>query len=247
MKKVVAIGGGRGTKAIDREIIRLARTNRPKVLLIPTASSDDEGYCEHFHEYFGRQLRCKTDVLLLIREKPTRTAIRKKILSADIVYVSGGNTLKMMRLWRRFGVDRALQNAYKRGIVLCGMSAGSICWFNSGHSDSMSFHNPNGWKYINVRGLGLIKGVHCPHYNGATAGVPRRRDFQEMIARIGGFGIAIEDHCAIEFLDGKHYRVIASNPRAGAYRVYRKNGEIVSERIGQKLTWSPTAELYKRY
>ncbi len=206
-KAIVAIGGGdirrRGTIPIDREIIRLSGRKHPRLLFIPTASSDSERYWKHVQAYFGNLLKCRTDVLSLIKERPPLDRVRRKILSADIVYVGGGNTLKMMRLWRRLGVDRLLKIAYEKGTVLCGISAGSICWFESGHSDSMSFYNPRKWKYINVRGLGLIKCVHCPHYNGRTRGVPRRQQFREMIRKIGGNGIAIEDNCAIEFLNGK--------------------------------------------
>ena len=250
MKKIVAIGGGdmrrKGRVTIDREIIHLAGMKKPKLLFIPTAGSDEKNYWGHVQEYFGAHLGCATDVLFLINETPRRADIQKKILSSDIVYVGGGNTLKMMRLWRRLGVDRILKAAYRKGIVLCGISAGSICWFESGHSDSMSFYNPKKWNYINVRGIGLIKGIHCPHYNSRTLGVPRRKDFQKMIAKIGGFGIAIEDNCAIEFADGKHYRVITSKPRAGAYQVYKKKGKVVSIKIKQKSALAPIAELYRK-
>jgi dipeptidase E len=138
------------------------------LLFIPTASSDSERYWKHVKEYFGKFLKCKTDVLFLIKERPSKKQIRKKILSADIIYVGGGNTLLMMRVWRGLGVDKLLKLAYKNGTVLSGISAGSICWFDSGHSDSMSFYNPRKWKYINVRGIGLIHGIHCPHYNSMT-------------------------------------------------------------------------------
>jgi dipeptidase E len=107
---------------------------------------------------------------LLIKEQPSKEQTRRKILSADIIYVGGGNTLQMMRVWRRLGIDKLLKKAYENGTVLCGISAGSICWFDSGHSDSMSFYSPKNWKYTNVRGLGLIRGIHCPHYNGTTRG-----------------------------------------------------------------------------
>ncbi len=130
-------------------------------------------------KYFGDFLKCKTDVLFLMKEKPSREQIRSKISGADIIYVGGGNTLQMMRIWRRLGVDKLLIAAYKKGTVLAGVSAGSICWFDSGHSDSMSFYNPHKWKYINVKGLGLIPGIHCPHYNGRTRGIPRRKNFHE--------------------------------------------------------------------
>jgi dipeptidase E len=249
-KAIVAIGGGRirtrGTERIDREIIRLTRKKRPKLLFIPTASSDSELYWKHVDKYFGGFLKCRTDVLFLLKEPPSTKQIREQILSADIVYVGGGNTLKMMRLWRRLGVDRILRTAYAKGKVLCGISAGSICWFEWGHSDSMSFYNPSEWKYIRVKGLGLIRGIHCPHYNSRTLGVPRRKLFREMIGKGGGIGIAIQDNCALEFIDGKSFRVVTSKSYAGAYKVYRKHGEIVSERIPQEKGFAPIRLLAER-
>jgi dipeptidase E len=246
-KTIVAIGGGeirtRGTAPIDREIIRLSNKKNPKLLFIPTASSDSERYWKHVREYFGDFLKCKTDVLFLIKERPSKEEIRKKILSADIVYVGGGNTLKMMRIWRRLGVDKVLKSAYDKGIVLCGISAGSICWFDSGHSDSMSFYNPKQWEYTNVRGLGVIKGLHCPHYNSRTRGIPRRRHFRDMIRKTGAVGIAIENNCAIEFIDGRFYRVLSSKSYAGAYRVYRNGREVVSKRIPQVKQLTPISSL----
>jgi len=242
-KVIVAIGGGeirtRGTAPIDRKIIRLSNKKKPKLLFIPTPSSDSERYWKHIQEYFGKFLKCKTDVLFLIKEPPTKEQIRRKILAADIVYVGGGNTLLMMRLWRRLGVDKFLKAAYENGTVLSGISAGSICWFASGHSDSMSFYNPKKWKYINVKGLGLIEGIHCPHYNSRTRGIPRRKHFRDMIRRTGGIGIAIENNCAIEFIDGRFYKVIASKSYASAYKVYKTCGEVIAEQIRQKNQLAP--------
>lgn len=246
-KKIVAIGGGEirtaGTLAIDKAIIRLAQKKRPKLLFIPTASSDNEGYWKHIDKYYGKKLGCETDVLFLIKEAPSPKAIKDKILGADIIYVGGGNTLKMVRLWKRLGVDKLLKTAWQRGIVLCGISAGSICWFESGHSDSMSFYNPKKWKYINVSGLGFIKGIHCPHYNSETLGVPRKNHFRSMIQKIGGMGIAIDNNCAIEFIDDK-YRVITSKSYAKAFRVFKRNGKVLSERIQQKEELTPVETLY---
>jgi dipeptidase E len=249
-KAIVAIGGGeirtRGTAPIDREIIRLSNKKNPKLLFIPTASSDSERYWIHVQEYFGKFLKCKTDVLFLIKEQPSRQQIQRKILSADIVYVGGGNTLLMMRLWRRLGVDKLLRSAYARGTVLSGISAGAICWFGSGHSDSMSFYHTQKWKYINVKGLGFINGIHCPHYNSMTRGIPRRKHFRDMIRRTGGIGIAIENNCAIEFVDGRFYRVIRSKSYSRAYRVLESGGEVVAEQIRQDKDFAPIELLYSR-
>jgi dipeptidase E len=249
-KTIVAIGGGdirtRGTAAIDREIVRLSKKKHPKLLFIPTASSDSEEYWKHVQEYFGKFLKCKTDVLFLIREHPSKEQIRSKILGADIIYVGGGNTLMMMRLWRRLGVARLLISAYENGTVLTGISAGSICWFDSGHSDSMSFYNPRKWKYINVKGLGLLRGIHCPHYNGMTLGIPRRKHFRDMIRKTGGIGIAIENNCAIEFTDGRLHKVIRSKNYSRAYRVYKSGGEVVAEQIRQRKKLAPVESLGHR-
>lgn len=233
-RKIVAIGGGvmktGGLLAIDKEIIKLSGKKHPKLLFIPTASSDSKKYWYHIDEHFCGKLGCKTDVLFLLKKTPPQEEIKTKILSADIIYVGGGNTLKMMKLWRRLGIDKLLKTAWKKGIVLCGISAGSICWFQSGHSDSMSFYNPKKWQYINVRGLGFLKGIHCPHYDSSTLGVPRKKDFQKMIAKRGGAGIAIDNNCAIAFLDNE-YQVLKSKKSANAYKVYKKNGKIISEKI----------------
>ncbi|MBI1895904.1 MAG: Type 1 glutamine amidotransferase-like domain-containing protein [Acidobacteria bacterium] len=230
-------------KDIDREIIRLSNKQHPKMLFIPTASSDSGRYCTRFAEYFGKFLKCKTDVLFLIDAPPSAQDIERKIFLADIVYVGGGNTLNMMRVWRRLGVDKLLRAAYEHGIVLAGISAGAICWFDSGHSDSMSFYDPRNWKYINVKGLGLINAVHCPHYNSMTRGVPRRRAFREMIHKIGGTGIALENNCAMEFIDNRLYRVISSKSYSRAYRVYRSGADVVAEQIRREEQWAPVESL----
>ncbi|HLC90486.1 MAG TPA: peptidase E [Candidatus Nanoarchaeia archaeon] len=249
-KKIVAIGGGDirrvpGTLAIDKEIIRLAQKKRPKLLFIPTASSDSTEYWKHIEKYFGKRLRCKTDVLFLLRETITKKEIKEKILNAEIIYVGGGNTLAMIKCWRRLGVDKLLKTAWQRGIVLCGISAGSICWFESGHSDSISFYNKKKWRYIKVHGLGFLKGIHCPHYNSQTLGVPRKTHFHKMIKKMGGVGIAIDNNCAIEFIDDK-YRVITSKPYAKAFKIFKNDAKVISEMIHQVKELTPITYLLKR-
>lgn len=246
-KTIIAIGGGYIRKAstlpIDREIVRLSGKKHPKLLFIPTASSDHKGYWEIMDRYYGRRLGCRADVLWLLKNPPAFSEIRNKILSADIIYVGGGNTLMMMKLWRRLGVDRLLKQAWNQGIVLCGVSAGSICWFQSGHSDSLSFYNPKRWKYINVQGLGFLKGIHCPHFDSHTLGVPRKKHFERMIGRIGSMGIAIDNDCAVAFIDNG-FCVIPAKKKAGAYRVFKRKGKVVTERIVEDETVRPVTELY---
>ena len=171
--------------------------------------------------------------------------IKTKILSSDIIYVGGGNTLKMMRRWRFLGVDKLLKIAWEKGIVLCGVSAGSICWYESGHSDSMSYYNPNHWDYINVKGLGFIKGIHCPHYDSATLGVKRKSKFQNMMQKIDGFGIAIQDNCAIEYINDK-FRVLTSKPHAKAFKVYKQHGTIIETEIEKSVRLIRLSQLYTK-
>lgn len=199
-----------------------------------SGSSDSERYWKRVQEYFGKFLKCKTDALFLMREQPSKELIRRKILSADIIYVGGGNTLLMMHVWRRSNVDKLLKSAYNNGTVLTGIGAGSICWFDSGHSDSMSFYSPRKWKYLNVKGLGFIKGIHCPHYNSRTRGIPRRKHFRDLIRKTGRIGIAIENNCAMEFIDGRLYKVISSKKCSRAYKVYKNGSKIVAKQIRQE-------------
>ena len=246
MGKLVAIGGGemaeRETLAIDKEVVFLTGKDRPNALFIPTASGDSPEYWQSFQEVYGQELGCETDVLYLLGVSPTIMELERKILSADLIYVGGGNTLKMMRRWRKLGVDRVLSEAYREGVVLSGLSAGCICWFSWGHSDSMAFYRPDSWRYIRVRGMGLIDTLVCPHFDGVSLGVKRREAFEQNVRKHSGVGVAIEDNCAIEVVDGM-YRVITSRVGAGAYKLLGRGGELTTERIVQKEGYEPIALL----
>ncbi len=228
MKKIVTIGGGEigspgcpvETIALDKEIIRLTGKKSPKVLFIPTASSDSVGYYGTIQKHFGKRLGCRTDVLWLIKEKPSRKEIEHKVMTSDIVYVGGGNTLKMIRVWKSCGLDTILKKAWAKGIVLSGLSAGSICWFRAGTSDSRRDNNPDA-DLIKVSGLGFIPAIHSPHYDVEK---DRRPGLKKIMKKTSGIAIAIDNCCAVEFIDDT-YRVIASKPGAKAYKVYWKAGK----------------------
>lgn len=249
MGSIVAIGGGDvstlATRPIDAEVIRLSGSSSPKALFIPTASSDSVEYWEDFDRAYRESYGCDTDVLFLLGRAPSPESIGRKIDWADIIYVGGGNTLKMMRRWRLLGVDVLIGSAHARGAVLCGVSAGAICWFDRGHSDSMSFYSPDDWSYIAVTGMGLLSGLACPHYNGDTAGVPRRQDYHDMLKRKGGDGLAIDNDCAVVFT-AKGYRVIAATPGARAYSLYARRGAVVERALQISPDVLPIEPLYER-
>ena len=122
--------------------------------------------------------------------------------------------------------------------MLSGISAGCLCWFRWGHSDSMSFYRPEDWRYIRVRGMGLIDAIACPHLDSEE----RVRSFQQMVGGHSDVGVALDDNCALEIVDDK-YRVITSQDGAGAHRFLKRSGEISVERIVQREEYEPLASL----
>lgn len=248
MGKIFIIGGGEidkfETLPFDKRIVELTNKKHPKALFVPTASGESTGYITNFNKVYSEKLGCITDVLLLLNKKPSKKKLREKILSSDLIYVGGGNTLKMMKRWRFLGVDKILKEAYRKGIVLSGISAGGVCWFEAGHSDSRSFYYPNNWDYIKVKGLGLLKGIHCPHFNGETKGIGRRKSFSNFIKKHSAIGIAVDNHCAIEFVNGK-YKVLSAKRGRKAFKVFKKDSKIIIEEIPKQNNYSPVSTLYK--
>jgi len=249
MGKIVAIGGGEigrpgypvETTEIDEEIIRLSGKSEPRLLFIPTASSDSELYCDAVKRHFGRRLGCEVDVLYLVANRPTRKEIEEKVLSSDIIYVGGGDTLKMMIAWRKHGVDIALDEAYRKDIVLSGLSAGATCWFKYGSSNSRKLVNPS-TGLIKIRGLNFINALYCPHYNTEEYETPH---LKELIKKTSGVAVAVDNCCAIEILQGK-YRIITSRTNANAYKVYYRKGEFHEESIEQKKEFSSIESLLSK-
>lgn len=240
-KIIVAIGGG-DTKndVINKEIVSLSGKSKPNFLFVPTASDDDAEYVIEYKKIF-RDLGCATDALLLLNKRLTKDDIKQKIGWADIIFVGGGNTLKMMKCWRRLGVDKLLKEAYEKGTVMCGRSAGSICWFDAGHSDSHSYEKKRkSWQYIKVSGLGLLPEIHCPHFDSYTEGEkPRSDSFKEMMKKNSSkVGIAIDDNCAIVFKDDL-CRVIASKATANAYKVFSATGEVKVQPFEKEEEYRP--------
>lgn len=227
--KIIAIGGGSvyvpcqpaTTLAIDEEAVRLAASELPvgretvNVLFIPTASDDDIGYCHGIYTHFGLRLGCNYDHLRLLAEETNRRQIAEKIGWADIIYVGGGNTREMMRVWREFGVTGHLRGAHLDGKVLMGLSAGSICWFEGGLSDSEKLDGKPDWKPIWVDGLGLIPLLHSPHFDSEMWRLEELEEYRRQ-GRPQKPVLALEDNCALEVV-GDRYRLISSRPEKVGY------------------------------
>lgn len=244
--KIIAIGGGRigrfsptvRTTALDREAVRISGKKSPRLLFLPTASAGCDQYCAAIYKQFSKRLGCKVDIMLLVNTDPERARIRDRISRADIIYVGEGNTLRMMKTWRRYGVDRALHAAMQRNAVLCGSSAGSIAWFSWGNSDSYkSREDPT--RLARVRGLGFVDALLCPHYNVEKH---RRPSLKAMMKEHKGVAIALDDCCALVVHDDT-YRVLASVKGRKAYRVYWKNGEYTEEQLVPSKEFRPLGPL----
>ena len=189
-KNIVAIGGGGfgrslGNLKIEKYIISLINNDRPRICFIPTASGDNDLYKVNFYRAFS-SLNCITSHIDFF----SRTEdLEKKILSQDIIYVGGGNTKSMLGVWREWDLHNILKKAYNSGIIMSGVSAGAICWFEKGITDSYA----NKLEVIDC--LAFVEGVACPHYDEEKERAP----FVDQLIKKGIINscICIEGHSAL--------------------------------------------------
>ena len=226
----MAIGGGEigrpgfpvETTALDAEVVRLAGKRRPRVVFLPTATKDDAVYIATFEAHYGGRLGCRVEPLVLFDRSQTAAEIERVLRGADIVYVGGGNTLRMMKLWRRRGVDRLVVQAAAEGTVMAGISAGAICWCAAGVSDSRSFSaGDDPWPYIAVRGLGLVDVLLCPHYD---SGAGRQEGMRRLARRTRSVGIGLDDCAALEIV-GHRWRILSCRDGSVGHRIGRLGDE----------------------
>lgn len=186
---------------------------------LPTASGDSASYIRRFYRSFGK-LSCKPAHLSLFRPPDN---LESFVLAHDVVYVGGGNTKNLLALWRDWRLDRILRKAWRQGIVLCGVSAGSICWFEEGLTDSF------GSRLERLQCLGLLRGSNCPHFDGEPERQPR---YHQLVSR-GAMkaGIAADDGVALHYVDRKLAHVVSSRPEAAAYSLKRTAGGLKETRL----------------
>lgn len=220
MLNIIAIGGGelaqRETFKIDETIVRCTGKTYPTALFIPTASDDSVEYWDIFHMVYGGRLQCKTEALYLIREHLSSKDIRDKIERADLIYVGGGNTRKMLSLWQGLGVDQMLLEAAQRGTILSGLSAGANCWFRYANSDAPILEGEEGVKTTRVEGLNLVDIALCPHMKRESF---RLEEFTIMMRTTPGIGIGLDDNCALQ-IRGQEYRFLATEDDAKAHKLF---------------------------
>jgi peptidase E len=224
-RHVLAMGGGfladpENNLGLERYFRELTGKSSPKVLFVPTASGDNEPYQLRFFQAFTK-LGCQPEVLPFFKRTPQK--LEEFVLDHDAIAVGGGNTRTMLAIWRDWGLDAILRKAYDRGIVMGGSSAGSICWFEDGITDSIA------GPLTHLPCLGFVKGSNCPHYDSEK---DRRPTYQAMI-RAGAVkdGHAADDSTGLHFIDSEFIQAVASRPKSMAWSVYRAGAEVVEEAI----------------
>ena len=212
----MAFGGGgfsmeAGNPLLDDFVLSLTGAERPKVCFLPTASGDADHYVVRFYRHFARTADA-SHVSLFRRDKcPSAVEgdVADHLLKQDLVYVGGGNVVSMLGTWRAHGLDEVLTEAWRRGVVLCGLSAGSLCWFAEALT---AFHGPP----LTVPGIGLLPYANCVHY---AAEPLRRAAFLQAAGVTMPPGYASEDGAALHFRGTELHQVVSSRPHARAYWV----------------------------
>jgi dipeptidase E len=214
MRQIIALGGGGfsmepDNPLLDNYVLKQSNKDIPSICFMPTASGDSENYISRFYNFFQNQ-KCHPSHLSLF--KPPTRDLEDFLLDKDVIYVGGGNTKNLLALWKDWGLNMILEKAWNQGVVLAGISAGSICWFDEGVTDSFG----DGLEPIMC--LGYLKGSNCPHYDGE---LERRPAYHNLIrSGIMQAGLATDDGVAIHFIEQEISKTVSSRPNAKAYRVY---------------------------
>jgi len=224
-RHIVAMGGGgfsmeSANSLLDDFVLALARrrgrTRKPRVCFIATASGDNDYYIRRFYQAFPPARAEASHLPFFERTQPD---LRAFALAHDVIYAGGGSAANLLAIWRLHGLDRALRAAWNAGVVLAGISAGAICWFEAGITDSfgMPFRALHG-------GLGFLRGSCCPHYDGEK----ERRPVLHRLLRSGfPAGVALDDGAAAHFAGTRLREIVSSRPHARAFRVAMKDGRVV--------------------
>jgi dipeptidase E len=221
-RHIVAMGGGGFSMeprnpVLDDFVLSLARRRRrPRVCFVGTASGDSDWYIRRFHEAFPPSRAAATHLTFFER---TVRDLKSFVMEQDVIYVGGGSSANMLAVWRLHGLDKVLRAAWNAGVVMAGISAGAICWFEDGLTDSfgMPFRGLND-------GLGFLRGACCPHYDGEKE---RRPALLRLIKRGFPPTLALDDGAAAHFVGTRLKEIVSSRPKARAIRVAISKGAVV--------------------
>jgi peptidase E len=233
---ILAMGGGGftmepGNPALDDFVLSLARAREPRILFLPTASGDAAAQIAAFRERFGDRA-CVPEELSLFRLHGASRPLREVVLEQDVVYCGGGSMRNLLAIWRAHGLHEILTEAWERGIVLAGLSAGAMCWFQGGVTRSSGPPEP-------IPGLGLLPGSLTVHADGDPERLPVFLDAVRRGELPGGW--AADDGVGLLFRGARLERCVSSRPGAGAFRCDAVEGELVRARLEPELLGADAA------
>jgi dipeptidase E len=225
--RTIFITGGDFSTPFIQYVISLTHKPSPRICFVPTASADNPYNITHWYELCA-ELPVHPYVLrTFINSSPEQKTFEETILSMDAIIVGGGSTLNMIAIWKAQGIDTVLRKAYEKGIVMAGGSAGSLCWFTSGITDS----RPKQLTLVDC--LGFIRTSHCPHYHSEPGRKPLYQ--QEILSGHLPAGFACDDRAGILFQNEKLIRSVAADQNSHTYFVSAADGKIKEEQLPIEL------------
>ncbi|MFP3243005.1 MAG: peptidase E [Paraburkholderia sp.] len=235
MQRILAVGGGGfmmedAPSPIDRHITGLTGKARPRICYVATPSGDLPAHLDKFHAAYG-DLGCETSHLAFFRQPDARSIrvsdFRPRLLEQDAIFVGGGNTKSALAVWREWGLDAVMREAWESGVLLAGMSAGAMCWFEAGLTDSFW-----GSAYRPLDCLGLLPGGCAVHYNSD----PKRRETLHAAQQAPSIpsSIAIDDFAAVMYVGTSINSVFSWRTGSTAYQTYREGGTVIETALSAK-------------
>ena len=224
-RQIVAFGGGgfsmeRGNPLLDDYVLGLTGKVRPRVCFLPSASGDADHYVVRFYREFATDRADASHITLFRRDRGVPD-VREHLLRQDLIYVGGGSLLSLLGVWRAHGIDDVLREAWHRGIVLCGLSAGALCWFTD--AITAYYGAPE-----RVGAMSFLPWSFTAHYDSEPE---RREEFHHMLDDGMRPGFAADDGAALHFRGPRLHRVVSSRPGAGAFALRRGAAGVREERL----------------
>ena len=221
-KQIIAIGGGGfgrtpGEGLIEKYILDQSEKDVPNICFIPTATGDNEAYKVNYYSTFSK-LDCLPSHLDFFKRTPD---LKELILKQDIIFVGGGNTKSMLAVWKDWGLDLLLKEAYEKGVIMSGVSAGAICWFDQGITDSWA----EDLKVMDC--LGFIEGACCPHYDEEPQRKPSLNKF--ITEKVLKSCYAVDGGCALHIEDEKEFKSVVFSKNKNSFLVEMKDNKVAEK------------------
>ena len=221
-KQIIAIGGGGfgrspGEGLIEKYILDQSEKDVPNICFIPTATGDNEAYKVNYYSTFSK-LDCSPSHLDFFKRTPD---LKELILNQDVIFVGGGNTKSMLAVWKDWGLDLLLKEAYEKGVIMSGVSAGAICWFDQGITDSWA----EDLKVMDC--LGFIEGACCPHYDEEPQRKPSLNKF--ITEKVLKSCYAVDGGCALHIEDEKEFKSVVFSENKNSFLVEMKDNKVAEK------------------